>query len=339
MALVLYCPSFNGDIRFKSVEGGKKVEVTIHDPTAAEEVAARALLAVGRERKWTTLEEIPAPKGKLKRWRKSILLLDAPISEVGAEFVKLARPSKSSITALRFSNGEMHVTEAAGTEKLLEEATASKDEGAKAASVKRPTMSCPACVPGSIEPASEVLLSFLDRQQHADWAKHRVVEVEGGITGHRYLVAHRHSPSAQRFGRITWDADDRATLHFHDISHPPEEEVLGAMLLLKHREDWVRNQASCLGGSFRHVLKNPFGDILDGTKDAALMQGLGSLLATAAVQAGEAGPEVRKLVADGLESDLQAISDGTLERQLVRGLNRIAGALGIQGGSGGVEAF
>ena len=125
--LRFYCPSFNGDVRFESVEGGNAVEVTVHDPTPAEETAVKKLLEIGRARKWTSLDAIPAPTSKSKRWKKSTFLLTGPISEVGDEFVKLVRPSKSSITALRFSNGEVHVTEAAGTSKLLETATESKD--------------------------------------------------------------------------------------------------------------------------------------------------------------------------------------------------------------------
>jgi hypothetical protein len=200
----LYVPSFSGDVRFESVESGSAVEVIVHDPTAAEEAAVTKLLEVGRVQKWTDLTEMP--KAKNKRTRKSVFVLRGPISEVGDAFVKLVRPSKSTLTALRFSNGELHVTE--GTDgdktKALIEAGA-KDPEARAVSVKRPTMCCPQCVPGAIGPASEVLLDFLSPQQHRDWAKHRVLEVDGGTTGHRYLLAHRHSSHARRWGRVCYD--------------------------------------------------------------------------------------------------------------------------------------
>jgi hypothetical protein len=158
------------------------------------------------------------------------------------------------------------------------------------------------------------LLDFLDPQQHRDWARHRVLEVEGGTTGHRYLLAHRHSAHARRWGRICFDADDAGVLHFHDNSHPPEEEVLGAMLQLRHRESWLRNEASCFAGSFRHVLKNPFGDILDGTRDAAFTQYLGAGIAALMVQEGVAPQAVRAMYERELERDLGAVArlvDGT----------------------------
>lgn len=308
MGLVFYVPSMNGDVRFSAVDEG--TEVTVHDPTAAETDAVEKLLRICKDKGWTDLVEIPKPTGRLKRWRKSTFVIRGPIADVGDEFVKLVRPARSSITALRFKDGEVHVEEAGGTKKLLKVAEERKAEEpeARAVAVKRPTMCCPACVPGAIGPASEVLLDFLDPQQHKDWARHRTIEVEGGTTGHRYLVAHRHSPAAVRFGRVAFDADDAATLHFHDISVPPEEEVLGAMLLLKHRESWVRNEASCLGASFTHVLKNPFGGVMDGVESAAMMAGIGGFLATTAVMTGTASPEMSRMIETELARDLGEIA-------------------------------
>lgn len=319
MAAVLFVPSWNGDVRFESLDDGKAVEVTVHDPTAAETEALEKLLSIARERGWTKLEEVPKPAGRFKRWRKSTFRLDGPMAEVGQVFVGLVRPAKSSITALRFSNGEVHVTEAAGTREILAKAEESKDGGARLASVKRATPCCPQCIPGSIAPASEVLLSFLTPQQHADWAKHRTIEVEGGTTGHRYLLAHRHTERAQRWGRICFDADDRGVVHFHDWSHPPEEEVLGAMLVLQHRESWLRNEATCVGPQghrFRHVLKNPFGGVADGIADARLMAGIGSGLATLMREAERGKPRSaigKALDAEaqrGIEMGLLALSEG-----------------------------
>lgn len=163
-------------------------------------------------------------------------------------------------------------------------AEAKKDEdkgkAEAAVSTKRATPCCPQCLPGAIQPASEVLLTFLDEQQHRDWARHRTIEVEGGTTGHRYLISHRHAKNGQRWGRICWDADDRDVLHFHDSSVPPEEEVLGAMLVMEHREHWLRNEATCLG-NFTDVLKNPFGDIGDGIESTSFTTSLGQALMTA----------------------------------------------------------
>lgn len=131
---------------------------------------------------------------------------------------------------------------------------------------------------GCVEPATEVLLSFLNEEQHEQWMKTRTIFEYGGLTGHRYLLAHRHSRVAARIGKIAYDHDDDAALHFHDHSVPPEEEVLAAMLCLKFREPWLRNEATCLGGNFDFVFKNPFGDGSDGVADSDFTGELGTFL-------------------------------------------------------------
>lgn len=149
------------------------------------------------------------------------------------------------------------------------------DKPLAAVSVKRPTPCCPQCESGSIGPATEVLLSFLTKQQHDDWSKKRVIQVEGGTTGHRYLVTHRNSRLAAKWGKICFDSDDRDVLHFHDWSVPPEEEVLATKLILENREHWLRNEATALG-NHTNVLKNPFGGFNDGIESSSFTIGLGT---------------------------------------------------------------
>lgn len=174
----------------------------------------------------------------------------------------------------------------------------------KAASVKRPTPSCPQCLPGSVEPANEVLQAFLDQEQHELWAKERAIVVRGGITGHRYLVSHRHGRHAAKAGKICFDLDDCGVLHFHDNSVPPEEEVLAAKLVLEHEEPWLRNEATCLSGNFDFVFKNPFGGFQDGVADSILTGEAGTFWRTFLLtfKGGEfALPEDRHLVKDAVE--------------------------------------
>ncbi len=107
--------------------------------------------------------------------------------------------------------------------------------------------------------------------------------VTGGLSGHRYLLAHRHTPTAARLGKICYDLEERFVLHFHATDLPPEEEILAAKLILEHREPWLRNEATVVQqtkdgrwhdlGFMRY--KNPFGDITDGRDDAALTAGIG----------------------------------------------------------------
>lgn len=170
--------------------------------------------------------------------------------------------------------------------KITKSLKAPESEPKAAVSVSRPTPCCPDCEPGAIGPASEVLLAFLSPEQHADWAEHRAFRVCGQLSGHDYLVMHRHHPVAIASGRHVYDLTDDARMDFHDVSLPPEEEALSAKLILEHAEPWLRNEATCLQGRDcgvlaqqqprslgrilrRHVFNNPFGDVSDGTESAA----------------------------------------------------------------------
>jgi hypothetical protein len=141
-------------------------------------------------------------------------------------------------------------------------------------SVKRHTPCCPDCEVGSVAPASEVLLSFLSDEEHETWARERAIVVTGGLTGHRYVLAHRQSALAAYNTKMCFDLDDGQILHFHDNSVPPEEEVLAAKLILEHREPWLRNEATLLGGN-NLKFKNPFGGLGDGTESTAFVSEIG----------------------------------------------------------------
>jgi hypothetical protein len=198
--------------------------------------------------------------------------------------VKIAKPVDRTLTAVAFKNGQLEVAETGSIETVI--AKAASDPEAKAVSVARPTPCCPSCVPGSVEPASDVLLSFLSPEEHSDWAKHRAIMVTGERSRHRYLIAHRHSRTAVLNKKICYDVDDRCVLHFHDWTVPPEEEVLATKLILEHREAWLRNEATVQQqdsqGSWYDLgimrYKNPFGDGSDGRDDAALTALFGGAL-------------------------------------------------------------
>jgi hypothetical protein len=303
-----FIPSWSGDFRLETVEEGKSCRLTVVDPTPHEKQLLERFMKKALKKKLVESLEIP----------KSELVIASPIGVVAPLLVKEARPKKTTITAVRYEGGRLEVVEGTGrmltdlgekvtAQEKVGDATVSggttdgsgeskleagssgtkdekteKDEKAEvAASVKRPTPSCPQCEPGSIAPASEVLLEFLTPGQHDRWARERVVEVTGGLSGHRYLISHRNGRWAQRWGRIAFDVEDQGILHFHDRSVPPEEEVLAAALILEHREPWLRNEATCLG-AFRDVFKNPFGDGLDGLEDASFTAAFGTILNSAA---------------------------------------------------------
>jgi len=209
-----------------------------------------------------------------------------------------APPSSApTLTAIQLSNGRLETTSGSEADltALAEQTLAPYREAAPeaqepvVATVRRPTPSCPACMPGAIEPATEALLAFLTPAQHASWAAHRVIELQGGLSGYRYLLAHRHSPVARQLGRICYDLDFETVVHFHDWAVPPEEEVLAALLILQTREHWLRNEAT-LFHSDAPRYKNPFGDGLDGTETAAYLSRIGNAVGLGISSHGELAP-------------------------------------------------
>jgi len=282
MTFSWFVPSWNGDFRLEK-KGKKGCLLSVVKPTPHELMVLAQFLGIAHARGWTEEEEITEENNEI--------VLKADVAEAGREIVNLYMPVDRSITAVKFADGRLEVADANGTWELIqraekEEEAAGKppEKETKAATVKRPTPSCPQCVDGAIEPATEVLLAFLTDQQHEDWARRRAILVVGGLTGHRYLLAHRHSELARRFGRICWDVENQQVLHFYDMTVPPEEEILAAKLILEHREPWLRNHSTCLpdfGYEFTQVFDNPLGDqYLDGVETAKIMTAAGAAMAS-----------------------------------------------------------
>ena len=279
----VYLPSWNGDFRLE--ESGEWSRLVLHEPTPREREIVGEFVRQAARKGWTNIAlaaKTPYDDDKMA------IQIAAPLGKASKLLIKLARPGDRTLTAVKFSDGMIEIVEGATSEALtqveekVEEArkTERKEKPAAAASVKRPTPSCPNCMPGAITPASEVLLSFLSPEEHSDWSRRRAIVVEGGLTGHRYLLAHRNSKMAARIGRICYDLDDKKVVHFHDWSVPPEEEVLAAKLILQHREPWLRNEATLYQLDANGLLrfKNPFGDRRDGTESAMFASSVGGLL-------------------------------------------------------------
>lgn len=293
-----FIPTWNGDLRLvPDKDNPAHTRLTIEKPTPDEK---RILDVLGEECRKRGLVDAwePEPKGGLFSQTKTIIIR-APLAEIGPVVAKLVRPAPNTLTAITFKDGQC-VT-CSGTLLELSEMVQAAVEGADAAAgatgatggsvggsepvaaatVKRPTPSCPQCEPGAILPASEVLLTFLTKEEHQTWADERFLVVTGGLSGHRYMLAHRHSDRAQRAGRICYDLDGEQVVHFHDRSVPPEEEVLAAKLILEYREPWLRNEATMLGVvSADMVFKNPFGSGMDGVEDAVFTSRIGNELSS-----------------------------------------------------------
>ena len=267
-----FIPNWSGDYRLLSKNGSCVLEVV--DPTGHEKLIVEKFLKAANKKGWLG-EEFSLPVGYRESGKKKTLFeLDVPIAEAGPVLVKLTKPIERTITAVKFADGKLEVIDQAKS-KIIEAAVKkaeaqeekTPDKKAAAASVSRPTTCCPDCVPGSVERASDALLSFLTEEQHEQWAQSRSIVVEGNLTGHRYVLAHRHSPRAIEQTKICYDMEDRFVVHFHKNDVPPEEEVLAAKLVLEHREHWLRNEATCFYAA-NDVFKNPFGDFFDGVRDS-----------------------------------------------------------------------
>jgi hypothetical protein len=281
-----YIPSWNGDFRLEP-EGDAQTLLSVHRTTAAEEELLRRFHEAFLKEGWITKKVKAFAVGMLGGQKSYVI--DAPLEKVGPLVVAILKPGPAVLTAVRFEDGSVITCSGGKVElgKLAEGLSPYRENAAKpekpaaeaAATVKRPTPCCPRCIPGAIKPASEVLLAFLDEEEHESWARDRCIVVEGGMSGHRYLLAHRHSEAAQRAGRICRDLDLDLVVHFHDWTVPPEEEVLAAKLILEHREPWLRNEATMLSAPVNAlVYKNPFGNATDGVYDASITRQIGRLL-------------------------------------------------------------
>jgi hypothetical protein len=278
----IYLPSWNGDMRLTAKDDHEALLV-LTEPTPQERMIVGDFLRHATKEKWW--DGKPPAKGKPYTGRELEIVVQATLAKASKALITFSRPKDRTLTAVKFSSGKLEVIEGATATALAAiedtvskaKAEETKEIEAKAASVKRPTPCCPQCMPGAIGPASEVLLSFLTPEQHEQWSRERAILVEGNLSGHRYLVAHRNSKTAQKVGRICFDLDDSKVVHFHDWSVPPEEEVLAAKLIMEHAEPWLRNEATVFGGG-TDIYKNPFGDVMDGTESAAFASTIGMAL-------------------------------------------------------------
>lgn len=268
-----FIPSWNGDIRVEPKGEGSLLRV--FSPTPREK---EALTSLGKQ----CVEQGWVKKWKVRWGKDTSVDINAPFEKIGGIITELLRPGPAVTTAIAFKDGHVETHTGPKVEEKVA-AAAESGEAKAAATVKRPTPCCPRCIPGAVQPASEVLLSFLSPEEHAFWAEHRALIVYGGLSGHQYLLSHRHAHWARRVGRICFDLTSRVVVHFHDWTVPPEEEVLAAKLILEHHEPWLRNEATLHHLSFgRHakhsIFKNPFGGFDDGVFDAGMISNIGQML-------------------------------------------------------------
>ena len=298
-----YTPSWNGDWRLEpEPDDPTRTRLTVEKPTPSE-LAQLGLIADELVRlKWLSASEGSKLTRRGAFWRRgSHVTLTVPLTTVGPVITSILRPGAAVLTAVRFKDGRVEVSETSRPQAAAlpgetspfrktpelppfvptdeTKALVKKDDAEVTVTVKRPTPCCPTCYVDAVGPATDALLSFLDQEQHASWREHRFLVARGGISRHRYLLAHRHTPLAAKQMRVAFDMEDGQVMHFHDWTVPPEEEVLAAMLILQHREPWLRNEATALGFQRSFVFKNPFGNGGDGVVDSMWTHRVGEALA------------------------------------------------------------
>lgn len=265
-----YLPSWNGDVRIEPIDDNT-CKLVVVEPTLGELAALAKLKAAFGKKTWLKKSWLATDKdfwvtADYRQGAAQETIILAPLSKVAPVVVRMLKAGKQTLTAVVLKDGKVETVQGADQQQL--EPLAEKAVEAKvAATVKRPTPCCPDCYVAACAPATEVLLDFLSPEEHEDWQKHRAIVVEGGITGNRYLLSHRHGHYAARHGRICYDLDDDVVVHFHDQRVPPEEEVLAAKLILENAEPWLRNEATVFGAHLMRF-KNPFGDSSDGVWDS-----------------------------------------------------------------------
>src|SRR3990167_10264851 len=151
-----YIPSWNGDIRLEvDPKNPDRTVLSIEKPTEDEKKLIEKIDAEAAKRGWAKAGAVSAP---LARWRKKgKAILDAPVALVGSVVAEIARPGPAVLTALRLAGGKVVTVAGSDVGKLLlPEGGPYRDppealvkvtpaEPAVAATVRRPTPSCPAC--------------------------------------------------------------------------------------------------------------------------------------------------------------------------------------------------
>src|SRR5277367_6236071 len=201
-----YIPAWNGDWRLepdpKAPE--ERTILTIAKPTADEK---RLLVLLcdefAKKAGWVDLkakDEMRNPP----RWMEGRATINASLSEIGPVVASLVQPGPNVLTAVRSKNGVIEVCETSASGAKLaskrgepyrapsdppkpasesddskpseeSKALAKKKDAEAAATVKRPTPCCPDCyVSDDVnKPATEVLLAFMNQEEHESWARNR----------------------------------------------------------------------------------------------------------------------------------------------------------------------
>lgn len=259
--LKVMVPSWYGDLRLEAM-GKSECRLIVEQATVQEMEALKKLQAHAVKKGWCSETTILG--------QGAANLLAAPIAKVTKVLVKVLKPGRETVSAIRIAGGkieEIHQSvfeddgevppsapyRGAATPDVGRSAALAKAEPVKAEVVERPAVATTVakpergCPPPDFPPAElkarAVLSSFLNDEQCEDFrAYNRFVSV-GGSTGHRYMVTSRHAVGALRtYQRSLYDLDEERAICTHDHSVPAAEELLALHLLvtLPGHEEYLR---------------------------------------------------------------------------------------------------
>lgn len=251
-------PSFYGDLRLEAM-GKSECRLIVEQATVQELEALKKLQVHAVKKGWCS-EKTVLGQGAAN-------LLTAPIAKVTKVLVKVLKPGRETVSAIRIADGKIEEIHQSVFEDDGEtppyrggavpdagrSAALAKGEPVKGEVVERPAVATTVakpergCPPPDFPPAElkarAVLSSFLDENQREDFRAHNRFVSVGGSTGHRYMVTSRHAVGALRtYQRSLYDLDEERAICTHDHSVPAAEELLALHLLvtLPGHEDYLR---------------------------------------------------------------------------------------------------
>lgn len=209
----MYFVTTFGDLELEQIEN-KEVRLTTNNLTFGERSLVKEIL---KEYKIDIKEDAEIEN-------ISFIIVDKTIEDVHKFMKKKLKKNKATITALKFKDGRIELSEEI------------KQEAEKGTTVEKPDRGCPmpVSIAGEIR-ASVVLKEFLSSQQSVDFEKHLQFISKGNYTSIPYLVTSRWSKAVESWGQV-YDLVNKKIICASAIDIPPSEEMLSLKLMLEHKE-------------------------------------------------------------------------------------------------------
>lgn len=232
-----FVPVWSGDFRLE--KSGDNSVLSVEDPTDADRRLLAPFLRTAVEMGW--LDALP----NISLFGRTEVPLRGTVEELGPLLVGHTHTNAKLWTAVRHYDGNVTVQEGASIRPLGEETTKDKQlpavrkkEPMAAATVREPTIGCPAPSPADRR-ASEVLQTFSTTAQMRAWRDHGAMKVVGCHTGAAYWLYHRGEAAARGLGHCLVEATTSREICVWDACVPAEEEALAIKLAVEHRERWL----------------------------------------------------------------------------------------------------